>query len=130
MRTSPEPASPSPTAADSSRISARLGPTYHKACARSLTCPPTRLPSCYRGIAFGVTLLLPSPLWGGVGGGGRGVWHHCAITSRPPTPTLPHKGGGSRRAPCRVQSPCPLVGLRNAQAAISHPPRSHSKAIS
>ena len=38
--------------------------------------------------------LLPSPLWGGVGGGGRRVWHICAKTSRPPTPTLPHKGGG------------------------------------
>jgi hypothetical protein len=41
---------------------------------------------------------LPSPLWGGVGGGGRGMGHFRASTSRPPTPTLPHKGGGSRSA--------------------------------
>ena len=42
---------------------------------------------------------LPSPLWGGAGGGGREV--RCKrrrplVTSRPPSPTLPHKGGGSR----------------------------------
>src|SRR5215471_12435347 len=40
--------------------------------------------------------VLPSPLWGGVGGGG-----HCArrcrgIIARPPSPPLPRKGGGSR----------------------------------
>src|SRR5580692_11548377 len=40
--------------------------------------------------------LLPSPLWGGVGGGGRAAWHVGAVASRPPTPTLPHKGGGRR----------------------------------
>jgi hypothetical protein len=36
-------------------------------------------------------------------GSGVGVvqWGTCrAITSRPPTPTLPHKGGGSSSAPC------------------------------
>jgi len=33
---------------------------------------------------------LPSPLWGGAGGGGS--------FRRPPTPTLPHKGGGSNDA--------------------------------
>ena len=46
-----------------------------------------------------VALLLPSPLWGGVGGGGREVGRkrrRLRVTSRPPTPTLPHKGGGSR----------------------------------
>src|SRR5215468_1542629 len=40
--------------------------------------------------------LLPSPLWGGVGGGGRGRRHFRATSARPPTPTLPHKGGGNR----------------------------------
>src|SRR6202171_5299041 len=46
-------------------------------------------------------LLLPSPLWGGGGGGGGGVremGHIRAATSRPSTPTLPHKGGGRRKA--------------------------------
>src|SRR6202043_2410676 len=39
----------------------------------------------------------PPPRWGGgVGGGGRERRHSIATTSRPPTPTLPHKGGGSR----------------------------------
>src|SRR5580704_8355443 len=40
--------------------------------------------------------LLPSPLWGGVGGGGRGIRQHFCQNSRPPSPALPHKGGGSR----------------------------------
>src|SRR6516162_4400369 len=34
-------------------------------------------------------LLPPAPLWGGVGGGGRAVWHFSATASRPPTPALP-----------------------------------------
>src|SRR5262249_46764360 len=29
-------------------------------------------------------------------GGGRAKWHACANLARPPTPTLPHKGGGRR----------------------------------
>src|SRR4029078_9148382 len=36
-----------------------------------------------------------SPLWGGVGGGGSSVRHHYSDTALPPTPALPHKGGGS-----------------------------------
>src|SRR6266849_3500328 len=44
----------------------------------------------------GRTLAIARFGWGGVGGGGRGVWHRDAITPRPPTPTLPHKGGGRR----------------------------------
>jgi len=39
--------------------------------------------------------LLPSPLWGGVGGGGPSdASHHCRY-ARPPSLTLPHKGGGN-----------------------------------
>ncbi len=34
-------------------------------------------------------LLLPSPLWGGVGGGGRASGHFRSQYARPPTPTLP-----------------------------------------
>src|SRR5262249_40403500 len=36
--------------------------------------------------------LLPTPLWGGVGGGGVG--HMSAAIPRPPTLSLPHQGGG------------------------------------
>jgi len=43
-----------------------------------------------RAIAHGMALsLLPSPLWGGVGGGGRETRRSIVTTSRPPTPTLP-----------------------------------------
>src|SRR5262245_49062768 len=38
----------------------------------------------------------PSPLWGGVRGGGRCVRQRRRITASPPSPPLPHKGGGSR----------------------------------
>src|SRR5258708_35398471 len=38
--------------------------------------------------------VLPSPLWGGVGGGGRADVAPRCLTARPPTPTLPPKGGG------------------------------------
>src|SRR5690606_14996680 len=34
----------------------------------------------------------PSPLWGGVRGGGKRKRWRCGV---PPSPTLPHKGGGS-----------------------------------
>ena len=37
---------------------------------------------------------LPSPLWGGVGGGGNPNGKHPGI---PPSLTLPHKGGGKSR---------------------------------
>src|SRR5215470_11975251 len=42
----------------------------------------------------------------GGGGGGREKWHSIATTSRPPTPTLPHKGGGrrSRAATAKVNA--------------------------
>src|SRR5712691_8758673 len=40
--------------------------------------------------------VLPSPLWGGVGGGGREMEASTLPNASPPSPTLPHKGGGSR----------------------------------
>src|SRR5215510_9231337 len=40
--------------------------------------------------------VLPSPLWGGVGGGGTSVREESCVTASPPSPPLPHKGGGSR----------------------------------
>src|SRR5262249_38409026 len=40
--------------------------------------------------------VLPSPLWGGVGGGGPSVREESCVTASPPSPRLPHKGGGSR----------------------------------
>src|SRR5262249_19327971 len=39
-------------------------------------------------------------LWGGVRGGGGAMWRRCLI-SLPPSPTLPHKGGGSTPSVCR-----------------------------
>jgi hypothetical protein len=39
--------------------------------------------------------LFPSPLWGGVRGGGART---KVLVTYPPSPTLPHKGGGSERA--------------------------------
>ena len=39
--------------------------------------------------------LLPSPLWAGDGGGGRTWRTQFAPQLRPPSPALPHKGGGS-----------------------------------
>src|SRR5213078_2511097 len=42
--------------------------------------------------------LFPSPLWGGVRGGGRSLRRERRLsrwTALPPSPTLPHKGGGS-----------------------------------
>src|SRR5213593_3035574 len=35
------------------------------------------------------------PLWGGVGGGGRSLPRLRCPNELPPSPTLPHKGGGS-----------------------------------
>src|SRR6516225_5906119 len=40
--------------------------------------------------------VFPSPLWGGVRGGGRCVRQGQCITASPPSRPLPHKGGGSR----------------------------------
>src|SRR5499427_5669104 len=54
---------------------------------------------------FGAPFLPPPPLGGGVGGGGRGMGHCLAATPRPPTPTLPHKGGGRRACPADASYP-------------------------
>src|SRR6185437_14972968 len=66
---------------------------------------------------------LPSPLRGGVGGGGLRV---CA-SRLPPSPTLPRKGGGSKEAE-RVNSPAPC-GVETSEArslgwgvGVSHVP--------
>ena len=59
------------------------------------------LPSVESVSMTAVRVDFPSPLWGGVRGGGREVGRlaqivdDCDFPSRPPTPTLPHKGGGS-----------------------------------
>src|SRR5262249_52018091 len=42
------------------------------------------------------TGMFPSPLWGGVRGGGQWFWAQCVNNCHPPSPTLPHKAGGSR----------------------------------
>src|SRR5260370_29187000 len=47
-----------------------------------------RFPRCALGA-------LPSPLWGGVGGGGREIRALSVRHALPPSPALPHKGGGS-----------------------------------
>src|SRR5438067_388452 len=39
---------------------------------------------------------LPSPLWGGVGGGGPSWLMRLVRQRPPPSPALPRKGGGSR----------------------------------
>src|SRR5262249_5134008 len=51
------------------------------------------------------SLHFPSPLWGGVRGGGRCVRRCSCITAPPPSPPLPHKGGGSRPSLSRVLAP-------------------------
>jgi hypothetical protein len=56
--------------------------------------------------------VLPSPLWGGVGGGGRSVGHQSCFTAPPPSPPLPHKGGGSRPSLLRAITP-ERVGRRS-----------------
>src|ERR1700681_1188956 len=45
----------------------------------------------------GRTLAIARFGWGGGGGGGRRLGHVRVVPSRPPTPTLPHKGGGRRK---------------------------------
>ena len=46
----------------------------------------------------------PDLRWGRVGEGGREFWQNCCLTSRPPPPTPPHKGEGSR--PCALLVLC------------------------
>src|SRR4051794_15167954 len=53
---------------------------------------PTRRCICCNGILSA----LPSPLWGGVGGGGAEISSPVSQNAPPPSPALTHKGGGSR----------------------------------
>src|SRR5216683_291665 len=83
------------------RAPCRRSPTWWRA-----GCASTRNSGCGcigdGGSCFSLSVLgflLPSPLWGGVGGGGRRMGHILCHISRPPTPTLPHKGGGGRKRP-------------------------------
>src|SRR5262249_61209321 len=72
------------------------------AAANSVHSPPQAqcIPTIRKRSAF------PSPLWGGVRGGGRCVGQRPCITASPPSPTLPHKGGGSRPSLWREQTEC------------------------
>src|SRR5215471_16568467 len=46
-----------------------------------------------------------SRLWGGVGGGGDCARQRWCVTASPPSPPLPHKGGGSRPSVGRGNAP-------------------------
>src|SRR5215471_2041975 len=50
-------------------------------------------------------VLLPSPLWGGVGGGGRRVEQDCAPRHDPPPRPSPTRGEGERRRRARRDHP-------------------------
>src|SRR5262249_52313943 len=50
--------------------------------------------------------VFPSPLWGGVRGGGDCVRQRRRVTAPPPSPALPHKGGGSIPSSGREQTEC------------------------
>src|SRR5262245_11460417 len=52
---------------------------------------------CVRRLRPAGPALLPPPLWGRDGVGGRGVVAMMCPTPRPPPPTPPHKGEGGRR---------------------------------
>src|SRR5262249_49093593 len=72
---------------------------------------------------------LSSPLWGGVGGGGSAIlrwWCHRDLTAPPPSPSLPHKGGGSRPSLPVSMTPALeslLSGMRFRRARRSRPRR-------
>src|SRR6266849_6056015 len=84
-----------------------------------LPCQESLLPSPNRSrlLPTSVTLLSGRTLaiarfgWGGVGGGGRAMGHRRRATPRPPTPTLPHKGGGRSRCRLRGLAVAPLRRL-------------------
>src|SRR5262249_43680607 len=50
--------------------------------------------------------VFPSPLWGGVRGGGDCVRQRRRVTAPPPSPALPHKGGRSIPSSGREQTEC------------------------
>src|SRR5260221_14303800 len=73
--------------------------------------------------------VLPSPLWGGVGGGGPEVDARLLPHAPPPSPTLPHKGGGSRPsvphpAP-RQRGDEPIPPRKTARPPMKPPPPHH-----
>src|SRR4051812_1127829 len=49
--------------------------------------------------------VFPSPLWGGVRGGGSSWRTQLGRQQLPPSPTLPHKGGGSTPRVGRGRTP-------------------------
>src|SRR6516165_1496360 len=51
----------------------------------------------WRRVGLGAALILPPPLWGRVGVGGRGVRHGRASTPPTPTPDPSPQGGGEKR---------------------------------
>src|SRR6266498_4692674 len=61
---------------------------------------------------------LPSPLWGGAGGGGQYWGTRFAPQQRPPSPPLPHKGGGSRPSSLRAMIPLHANYSRRAFQAL------------
>src|SRR5215831_19422231 len=63
-------------------------------CQSTVNSPPVGIPmtSTYRVVGPGG--LLPSPLWGGVGGGGRRMWHSNAPRHDPPPQPSPTRGEG------------------------------------
>src|SRR5262245_20031384 len=62
--------------------------------------------------------LLPSPYWGGVGGGGRAVEAPSMPKAPPPSPTLPRKGGGS--TPSKWRENAPSARREKLQLIIDH----------
>src|SRR5262249_1323801 len=83
---------------------------------------------------------LPSPLWGGVGGGGSSWRTPLAQQLRPPSPPLPHKGGGSRPSLphcCRptfsvvipAKRPPPLARGRASRSPVIHGPSSLRRSV-
>src|SRR5580693_1673165 len=70
-------------------------------------------------------LLPPSPLRGGVGGGGG--YSRCRRAWGPPTPTLPRRGGGRRRVrrhlrrPALRQTACAARAGRAVAAELIEP---------
>src|SRR5262249_47455937 len=83
-----------PIAAHANRQAAALRASPHGGRRRLAQAGVIVRPSVKAG-ASGKLDLLPSPLWGGVGGGGPKIGAPMLPNAPPPSPALPHKGGGS-----------------------------------
>src|SRR6202011_5708618 len=70
--------------------------------------------------------LLPPPLWGRVGVGGRGIRHGREPTGRPPPPTPPHRGEGRSEGPEPDRNPSPFPRQRPSRDR-NHGPRPRSR---